>query len=842
MSWLWWKNREPAKPIGSAEERLRRKYNSFRELLALNNECLELMAGLQDDLQYVPPLRDVIGGRVEAIRERVLQVIAALERLCGVRFPTLSAAVENQYSEVARYISALQELRAPRLSAWLFEVGEAQLAEVGGKAAELGEVRRLGLPVPNGFVLTTEAYRQFCGIPHWRAIRDLTRDLDVNDLEAVSQAAARLQSLVRQAPVPPALAVAVTERALHLDREAKGLAVRSSAIGEGGAKTFAGQFLTLLNVPREKALDAYRQVIEGRFSERALSYRISNGILEIESPLAVLFLPMLDARAAGILYTRDPANPGGKEIWITATRGVGLDVASGGAAADLFVVSRSTPHELLDSHVADKAQVLQLRQGGGLETRTLSPEEASRPSLEPEHWKTLAEWGVQLERHFGCPQDVEWTLDQQGRLWILQTRPLALTGESPEWSKVKIHTEPILTGGRTIYPGRVSGSVFLADSAQTLSGTPEGAVVFLRKASPEIVRVFPRISGLVAEWGNLAGHAAALLREFRIPSVFLMRGAFERLHNGQPISLDAAQARVYEGAHWPVRRLELAAAQRYSRTGSDPISRRLLTLHLIDPTAADFRPKGCQSTHDVLRFSHERAVEAMFTLNDLAEEAGSLQGRQLASALPLNICVLDLGGGVAPEAATARKLPPEQILCRPFQALWRGISHPDVRWRREMPASLGDFASVMAGSLGTTNATRPLGERSFLIVGEDYFNLNARLAYHFTLIDACLSDTPSKNYISMRFTGGGATRERRDLRASMIEACLAHFGFQTDRRGDLVNAWYKRAPASQIDHRLDILGRLMACASQLDMYMTGRQAMRWYVEQFLKGNYAFEFR
>jgi pyruvate,water dikinase len=200
-----------------------------------------------------------------------------------------------------------------------------------------------------------------------------------------------------------------------------------------------------------------------------------------------------------------------------------------------------------------------------------------------------------------------------------------------------------------------------------------------------------------------------------------------------------------------------------------------------------------------------------------------------------------LGGGISlvePQHAT---ITPEQIVSRPFQALWKGISHPGVSWTRQMPASLSDLASVMAGSLTPqTGGMRALGEESYVLVADEYMNLNSRLAYHFSLVDACLSDIPGNNYIAFRFEGGGATRFRRNLRACFIEACLGHFGFRVDRRGDLVNAWLKKAPAEETAAMLDILGRLMACSSQLDMYMTNSEVMKWYVRQFLEGNYGFQ--
>jgi len=841
---VWWWKKKPHSPAGSAVERIRQKYVSFRELLSLNNECLELMAGLQEDLQYIPARRDVVDTRVTAIFEKADGVVGALEKLTGMRYATLLEAVDGQRNEVGRYIAAHQELVTPRLSARLSEINADAGAEAGGKAAILGEVKnRVGLPTPDGYVLTTEAYRQFCGIPLWTAIRDALRNVDLNDLAGLQVIAARLQAMVMERPVPRAIEVAITERAQVLDPQGRGLAVRSSAPGEGGEKgetTYAGQFLSLINVPLEQVVDAYKRVVAARFSERALFYRLSTGLLEVESPMAVLFLPVIRARASGIMYTRDPADSRSKGLWVTATRGLGLEIASGRMPADLFVVSRSRPHAVLEQTLVRKEAQLVVQPGGGLMRDPLEASAAEAPSLQTRELETLAEWGVRLEEHFHVPQDVEWALDEDGKLWILQARSLALVHQAPSRSKARVRVEAVLSGGRTVYPGRVSGPAFLIEDPKRIDQTPAGAIIFLHRPSPEIVQVFPRIGGLVAEWGNVAGHAAALLREFKVPSVFMMTGASERLKAGDPVSLDAVQAKVYPGALFEARTVETSLAERYQQKETDPISRRLLNLHLLDPSASNFRPAGCKSAHDVLRFCHEKGVEAMFAVNDFAVEDDAQSARRLKSALPLNFWILDLGGGLAPDLGDASEVAPEQIASRPFRALWRGISHPAVTWTREMPASLTDLASVMAGSFySQASSMRALGERSYLLVAEEYMNLNARLAYHFSMVDACLSDNPGNNYISFRFAGGGATRQRRHLRACLVEACLSHYGFRVDRRGDLVNAWFKKAPAAETETNLDILGRLMASTAQLDMYMTSHDVMQWHLRQFLEGNYSF---
>jgi pyruvate,water dikinase len=839
---LFRRTNSPQEAPYPAAERVRAKYASFRELLALNNEALELMAGLQDDLQYVPPRPEVLGGRIGAIFGKIGGVVASLERLTGFSQRMLAAAVETQQNEIERYACGLEERAAPALFAPLSEIDADSETKAGSKAAVLGEVRnRLGLPVPDGFVLTTEAYWQYCGIPLWEKVRDATRNLDLNDPGALRGVSASLRQSAMDCALPRAVEAAIADGAAALLRQGGALAVRSSARGEGNARSYAGQFLSLLNVPAAEAVAAYRQAIAARFSERALFYRLSSGLLEVDTPMAALCIKMIPARAAGIMYTRDPANPKSKTLWITATRGLGLGIASGRNPADLFVVTRSSPHAVVERNLVKKEEEIILQAGGGIATAPVIAEAQEQPSLPDIYLHTLADWGVQIEQHFRAPQDIEWVLDRDGALWIVQSRPLANADAGRAKPRALPKTEPKLSGGRTVYPGRTSGNAFLVDEIQNIGEAPAGAVVFIRKPSPEIVGILPRIAGLVAEWGNVAGHAATLLREFQIPSVFQMTGAFERLASGEAVSLDAVQARVYPGILWPPGRKELSIVERYRVRTGDPISARLLTLNLQDPAADNFRPSGCKSGHDVLRYCHEKAIETMFAVNDRELERGGAQVfRKLETPLPLHLSVIDLGGGLALADPHKRSVTPSQIVSRPFQALWRGISHPEVTWTRHMPASISDMASILAATFTPRGGIgRPLGQESHLLVADEYMNLNSRLAYHYSLVDACLSDTPAENYVSFRFEGGGAAHGRRSLRACFLEKCLVHYGFGVDRRSDLVNAWFRKAPADQTAERLDLLGRLLACSSQLDMYMNSREVMNWFAEQFIRGNYAF---
>ncbi len=840
MAW-WHKQQHQTEAPAAAQERIRRRFNSFRELLALNTDCLELLSGIQEDLQFTVPTRALLDARVASVFEKAKTVVARLEELTGYSYSDLTKTVEAQRAEVERYIATREEFHNPDVSASLTQVDMGAVAQAGSKAAALGEIKnRLGLPVPEGYVITAEAYHQFCGKSCWEQIRDLTRNIDLNNPASLADVSAKLTGLVMGQPVPRNVEVALTERGRQLAASGAAIAVRSSAVGEGGEYSFAGQFVSLLNVPVDQIVEGYKRVVAGRFSERALFYRLSSGLSEIDSPMAALCLAVVPAKASGILYSHDPQDARSNTLWVTSTHGLALDIAGGRAPADLFVLSRKRPYAVIDQSIALKKEAISLASWGGIERRALDDALATAPSLSTRELSALAELALQIEKHFGTAQDIEWVIDHSGQIWIVQSRPLVLA-DSPVLAKGQPKGEPILTGGRTVYPGRVSGPACLVEDLNSLRETPSGAILFLHKASPGIVSVFPKVVGVVTETGSVAGHAAALLREARIASVFGLNGAFERLRNGDPVSLDAVQPRVYAGNFWPTQVIEPIIRERYRERSehADPINRRLLVLHLLDPAASDFRPRGCQSAHDVLRFCHEKGVEAMFAVNDIEMENNAQCSKRLLAQVPIRLYVLDLGGGLALEDPASPDVAPTQIVSRPFQALWRGLTHPDVSWRRGMPVSLSDVHSVMQSSIVSQSAAmRALGDRSYLLVADEYLNLNSRLAYHFTLLDTCLSDVAGHNYISFRFAGGGSNQERRNLRACFIEACLAHYGFVANRRGDVVNAWFKNAPAEAVESRLDILGRLMACASQLDMYMSSQAIMRSYVQQFVEGNYA----
>jgi pyruvate,water dikinase len=696
--------------------------------------------------------------------------------------------------------------------------------------------------VPPGFVVSTTAYRLFLERNDLHdPIRKLLKDLSfVTERDLFRERTAAIRSLIEASSVPREIAEAIADGIMQFPLPWPSLwAVRSSAVGEDGRLSFAGQFDSLLNVPRDELQDAYKKVIASRYTDRAVLYRLAGGFSEVDTPMAVLFLPMLDARSAGVLYTRQPGDESADLMMVNSVHGLADQLVQGHTLADVFEVSRSRQGAVVEQRLASRPNVLGSAADGDSEGQPAPAGADQGPSVDEEDLRLLVEAGLKAEKHYGRPQDVEWVLTRDGRLMIVQCRPLRTERRPVHGGQpVEVHS-PMLKGGTTIFPGRTVGPAFVARNSGEIAETPEGVVLVVEQATPEIGTAVPYLAGLISEQGNPGGHAATLAREFGVPSLFGVDGAASQIETGQVISVDATRRRVFEGALWPEMEDRVEARIKRAQTGEavGPLHDLLLTLNLTDPLSPSFRASKCRSIHDVIRFGHEKAVTAVFDVGDQAVSR-SRRAVRLESDVPLNLTVMDLGGTFPKTDKSRRSISPGEVASLPFQALWRGISDSTVSWAGRVRISVSGFASVMTQSITDPyRSIRQLGERNYVMVSPEYLNLNARLAYHFAMIDAFVSDVPENNYVTFRFRGGGASAARKDLRARFLTEVLLNSKFGVDRRGDLVTAWLRRHPRDESEKGLALLGRLMACARQLDMLMNNEAALHHFVERFLEGDY-----
>ena len=330
----------------------------------------------------------------------------------------------------------------------LADVRAAGLPLVGGKAANLGELLAAGLPVPDGFCLTTAAYRQATaaaataaagsgaadsdgGNSPLAAVHQALRTTADGDLAALAALAGQARGIIRNAPVPPGIedAVAAAYAALGPDVP---VAVRSSATAEDlPSASFAGQQDTYLNVVGAAAVvEAVRDCWASLWTDRAVSYRASLGIDPGDVALAVVVQRMVDATAAGVLFTANPLTGRRQQAVIDASPGLGEAVVSGAVNPDHFVVD-PVKGTVLERRLGDKRIAIRPISGGGTRTVAVSNGGATA-CLTDRQAAELAALGLRVEEHSGAPQDIEWAIDGGGRLWLTQSRPITTLFPVPQ--------------------------------------------------------------------------------------------------------------------------------------------------------------------------------------------------------------------------------------------------------------------------------------------------------------------------------------------------------------------------------------------------------------------------
>lgn len=306
----------------------------------------------------------------------------------------------------------------------LADIGPDELATVGGKALNLGRMLAAGLPVPTGFCVTTAVYRGVVGDLLDAVIADLRRVALDNSDDGAERArlAERARQLVLAAPVPDDLATAIGTHYASLGDDVP-VAVRSSATAEDlpGA-SFAGQQDTYLNViGAEAVLDATRRCWASLWTERAISYRTTQGIDHAEVTLAVVIQQLVDADVAGVMFTANPVTGNRHQLVVDASPGLGESVVSGAVNPDRFVLDAATG-TVVDRRLGDKRTAVRPTTGGGTQTEDLGPSDL--PCLDRAQLEALTTLARQVARVYDEPQDTEWVIDADGKAWLTQARAI----------------------------------------------------------------------------------------------------------------------------------------------------------------------------------------------------------------------------------------------------------------------------------------------------------------------------------------------------------------------------------------------------------------------------------
>ena len=439
--------------------------------------------------------------------------------------------------------------------AWFADVGRDDVPLVGGKGANLGELTQAGIPVPPGFVVTTNAYREFItqsGLDmQLAAILD---GLDVEDDAQLNERAAAVREAIESTPVPPQMQA---EIAAAYEQLGKGpVAVRSSATAEDLAEaSFAGQQATFLNIEgAADVADAVRRCWASLFEARAVFYREQAGWGHLDVDLAVPVQRMVQSVSSGVMFTVDPITSDPNRIVIEAAFGLGEAVVGGLVSPDHFEVGKKNGRILERQIFTQDRKLVRAPRGhvdpehGHNVWRALSELEGGQAKLTDKQVIELSEIGKRIESHYGSPQDIEWGW-ADGRFYLLQTRPITTVSSSPTPNGANPAPTPLdapILDGSPASPGVASGRIRVILDARDTASVGEGDVLVAEMTTPDFVPAMKRAAAIITERGGRTCHAAIISRELGVPCVVGAASA-TGLAEGREVTVDGARGLIYDG-------------------------------------------------------------------------------------------------------------------------------------------------------------------------------------------------------------------------------------------------------------------------------------------------------
>jgi pyruvate, water dikinase len=796
---------------------LRTTYEAFQKLLAFDSRSHELMAELES-LYYQAKKEDFckISLKYESLARNVEGMVESLEQMAPGSYVNLSDYF-HKFNFYSRFFLAPPRLHFGEPFVLQFTDKAFTTELVGSKTSTLVELEQhLSLTIPSGFVITTNCFSYLLEYNNLRpAINSLLAETDLKSMALLSEISSKIVQLISTAEIPPDIERAIFTAHRILQKEKNGkeelFAVRSSALSEDGQCSFAGQYSSYLNVEPDKLIDAYIKVLCSKYSPEALAYRINCGLSDEETPMAVMILSMVDAAAAGVIYTADPSGIQNDKLFIHATKGLGDSVVSGTIIPDVFAVHKKNK-SLSDNHTSQSK------------------------ALTEDQVLDLSKKALKIERHFGRAQDIEWAMQKDGSFVFLQSRELHLYNQEKNPAvESAIPTDSLLfSGGVMAASGTTSAKAWCLDSENSLDKISQGSILIINETLPSYVRVLHQVSGVIAELGSVAGHFATVCREFGVPLLLGVGEDIHRIKHGQLLTLSADTSGVYLGD----KSGSIEAVPVYKRDKDLPFFKKLRTvldfvtpLKLLDPQSEDFTPESCRSLHDIIRFSHEMAVQTMFSIGD---RCSTIKGakKKLQTQLPFEVFLVDVDEGLDKSAAALDIITLDLIRSAPFQALWRGFQHSDISWGDQ---TYYDWKGYDRQAMSDAFAFQSSSDSaSYAVIGKTYLNMNIRFGYHFTVIDALCEPDSTASYCTMRFAGGGGEFEGRELRILFLETVLARLGFDVKTKGDLLDARISGISADILTERIESLGKLLGITKQMDMHLKDPGMVEQQIEKFFQ--------
>jgi len=431
---------------------------------------------------------------------------------------------------------------------WFNEVTKKDIPLVGGKGANLGEMTNAQIPVPPGFIVTSNAYFDFLRQTKLvDKIRQLLEPLDVNDSKRLQQVAAQVRQIISDAAMPPEIAREIERAYIKMGRGL--VAVRSSATAEDLPEaSFAGQQRTFLNVQGEKeVVVAVQGCWASLFEARAIFYREQQGFDHFNVGLAVPVQRMVESHTSGVMFTIEPVTNDANKVVVEAVFGLGETIVSGEVTPDLYVIDKEK-QKIISKEIAE--QQWQLIRNPAADDKEANIQVAlpevvqTQQKLSDDEIIQLVKLGKQLEDHYQFPQDIEWA-KENNEIYIVQTRPVTTIKETAE-VEPEI-TVPALLIGAAASPGIASGPARLIVDASQIDRVKDGDILVAEMTTPDFVPAMKRAVAIVTDRGGRTAHAAIVSRELGIPCVVGAERATKTISDGQIITVDGLHGKVYNG-------------------------------------------------------------------------------------------------------------------------------------------------------------------------------------------------------------------------------------------------------------------------------------------------------
>lgn len=440
---------------------------------------------------------------------------------------------------------------ANKFVVWFRDVGHDDIALVGGKGANLGEMTRAGFPVPNGFIVTSEAYYAFLEENNLRdKIAVILNNLDVSNSKDLEKASNAVRQLIEHSPVPKEVAKQMFKAYFQLDRSIWKnplVAVRSSATAEDlPTASFAGQQETFLNVKGEaNLLEKVRSCWASLFTQRAIFYRQTNKFDHFRVGIAVPVQKMVASDTSGIMFTIDPVTNNKDHVVIEAIYGLGEMIVQGMVTPDHYEVDKKT-HDIIQKNPKTQEKKMTRKDGKNV-ILTLPKKIGEQCKLTDKQILALADLGKRLENHYYFPQDSEWAIENN-KIYIVQTRPVTTTGMKSQNADVTVKEEHIIARGDPASPGISSGPVKILQNASEIGKIKQGDILVAEQTNPDYVPAMKKASAIVTERGGRTSHAAIVSRELGIPAVVGTEGIMKKVKDDVVITVNGSTGVISKGA------------------------------------------------------------------------------------------------------------------------------------------------------------------------------------------------------------------------------------------------------------------------------------------------------